>query len=225
MQKYESLIIEKRKDIGIITLNKYENRNALTDILKKELIESIELFEQNEKIKSIILTGIKGAFCSGGDIKTLSKNTPLESSQSIQQGQNIILKILMCDKPIIVALNGIASGAGCSIVLAADVVIATQQAKLMFSFSNIGLIPDLGSMYLLPKAIGINKSKEIFSLGGELSADEAFVENIFNRLVDKEVLIKEAVQHAACLNNRNQRTIKEIKRIINQYWHNDLSKL
>lgn len=193
--------------------------------MKKELIESIDYFENYNDIHSIILTGVKKVFCAGGDIKSLSTKIPLDASQSIQIGQNVILKILKCEKPIIVALNGIASGAGCSIVLAADAVIATKQSKLVFSFSNVGLIPDLGAMHLLSTAIGVHKSKELFFLGGVLSASEGFSEGILNHLVDEDKLIKETTQFAISLNNRSQNAIRKTKKLMNQYLYKDLPAL
>ncbi|MBS1490721.1 MAG: enoyl-CoA hydratase/isomerase family protein [Bacteroidetes bacterium] len=178
-----------------ITLNRPEVYNALNNEITYELQDAFKTVAKDETIRAVVLTGEGKAFCSGQDLKAASGSGKRSFKESLTKRYNpLILGMRNLPKPIICRLNGVAAGAGCSIALACDIIVASPVATLIEVFINIGLVPDSGSGYFLPRAIGSVKAFELCSMGNKVSAEEAFRLGLINRVAE-EGKLDEAVKH------------------------------
>lgn len=168
-----SVLLQIENGIGIITLNEPESRNALTPNLKRELKNALEQVSNNEEVKTAIITATGKAFCAGGNLKAMQEKRPShEVKKDMDETNKIITMIQTIEKPIISAVNGYASGAGFSIALASDLVIAEKDAKFSLAFKNVGLVPDLGSHYFLTHRLGPWIAKELIFKAKVILAEE-----------------------------------------------------
>ncbi len=182
-----------------ITLNRPESYNACNEQLTTDLQGALKEAEKDPNVRAIVLTGAGKAFCSGQDLKDApAPGTRRSLADSLQRRYNpIIRKLATIPKPVIAAVNGVAAGAGCSLALACDFKIMSENASLLQAFVNIGLVPDSGSSYFLVDAVGYTKAFEIATLGEKVSAQEALRLNLVNRVVPAENLMDEARTLAA----------------------------
>ncbi|EKN66952.1 Enoyl-CoA hydratase/isomerase [Neobacillus bataviensis LMG 21833] len=222
---FDYLLIEKIGNIQIIRLNEPNKRNALVIEMRKELFRAFSQAEQDEDIKTIILTGEGKAFSAGGDLSTIRKSKPLETIKRLQSSHPLIMKMVEMEKPIIAAVNGAAAGAGFSLALLCDVIFASEQAFFVQSFVNIGLIPDFAAMHFLPMLVGPHKAKELMFMGERISAEEAHRIGIVNRVVPVETLLAEAIEFAEKLAKKPPISVGMTKKIMNQHINRDLKVL
>jgi len=152
---YQFLEYEKKKGVATVTLNRPDVYNALNTELTFELQDVFKDLANDNAVRVVLLTGKGKAFCSGQDLKAARKEGVRSFSDSIHKRYNpIIRRMRKLPKPIICRLNGIAAGAGCSLALACDIIIAAEEASMAEVFINIGLVPDSGSSYVLPRLVG-----------------------------------------------------------------------
>jgi 2-(1,2-epoxy-1,2-dihydrophenyl)acetyl-CoA isomerase len=217
---YQYIKYERKKSrIALITLNRPEKRNPLTPKLREELIEALKEAERDEQINVIILTGAGKAFCAGGDIEKFAKRIQEEDPSqkrrsSIDRFGAWAVEIAKVDKPIIAAINGVAAGAGISIALLCDLRIASDQAKFILAFIRMGLVPDVGLTYLLPRTIGMGKALELFYTAGKLDAQEAYGIGLVNKIVPHEKLMEEALAMASQIAKGPRIALRLIKRAV-----------
>jgi 2-(1,2-epoxy-1,2-dihydrophenyl)acetyl-CoA isomerase len=223
--EYNYLLQEKQGNITVIHLNKPEIRNALVMEMRMELLHALEEAENDEQIKCIILTGQGKAFSAGGDLSALIDLKPLEGRKRLQKSHPLLMKMLEIEKPIIAAVNGAAAGAGFSLTLLCDLIIASNQAFFVQSFVNVGLIPDFAGIHFLPMVIGPHRAKELMFLGERISALEAYQLGIVNRVVSPDTLLQETIEIAERLAEKSTICIGMTKKIMNQHLHTDLKVL
>lgn len=195
---YETILYELTNGILTITLNRPESYNACNEQLTTDLQTALKSAEKDNSVRVIILTGSGKAFCSGQDLKDAPSGGGKRSLRdSLERRYNpIIKKLTTLPKPIICAINGVAAGAGCSIALACDIKIASENAYLLQAFVNIGLVPDSGSSYFLTKTIGYTKAFEIATIGDKLPALKALDLGLINDVVPIEKLMETALKYA-----------------------------
>ncbi|EZH66179.1 enoyl-CoA hydratase [Bacillaceae bacterium JMAK1] len=194
--KQETVLYEVNNQIATITLNRPNVKNALNDDMHHELFESFKEAERDSDVSVIVLQGAGDAFCSGADLKSASLNdrSAFDYGDSLRETYNrLILTITQIQKPIIAHINGIAVGAGLSIALACDFRVAAYDAKMALSFLNIGLVPDAGASYFLPRIVGYAKALEL-GLGQMISAEEAYRINLINQIGSPEELAKQLTE-------------------------------
>ncbi|ASN06109.1 enoyl-CoA hydratase/isomerase family protein [Virgibacillus necropolis] len=223
--KFKSLLVERKESTYIIRLNEPNKRNALVMEMRIELNEALEQAEQDEKVKCIILTGEGKAFSAGGDLSALQGMKPLEGRRRLQASHPLIMKMLEVEKPIIAAVNGAAAGAGFSLTLLCDLIVASDQAFFVQSFVNVGLIPDFAAMHFLPALIGTQQAKELMFLGDRISANEAKQLGIVNRIVPANELLEETMVIAERLTKKSPISIGMTKKIMNQHLNRNLKTL
>lgn len=217
---YRYIRYEKRDDqIVLITLNRPRKRNPLTLKLRVELIEALKEAERDEQIDVIILTGAGKAFCAGGDVERFAKRIQQEDQSKkrrtfIERFGAWAVEIAKVDKPIIAAINGVAAGAGISIALLCDLRIASDQAKFILAFVRMGLVPDVGLTYILPRTIGMGKALELFYTAGRLDAREAYSAGLVNKIVPHEKLMEEAYAVASRIAKGPRIALRLIKRSV-----------
>lgn len=192
---FETLRYAVENGVATITLNRPDVYNALNDEITYELQDALKAVAKDAAARVVVLTGAGKAFCSGQDLKA-SAATPNRSFQeSLHKRYNPIIRAMrQLPKPIVCRLNGVAAGAGCSLALACDVIVAAEDAVLTEVFINIGLVPDSGSSYFLPRLVGMAKAFELCTLGSKVKATEAAAWGLINRAVPADQL-DEAVRN------------------------------
>ena len=172
--------------VATITLNRPDKLNAFTGTMREELLDALRACEDDADVRVVILTGAGRAFCAGGDVEYMSglqKSGDVDSFRKLlDAGRDVILQIATMSKPVIAAINGVAAGAGCNLALACDYRIAAENAKLSESFVKIGLHPDWGGTWLLPRLVGRSRALEILMTGRMVDANEALAIGMIDRI-------------------------------------------
>lgn len=186
---FKTLRYAVENGVATITLNRPDVYNALNDEITYELQDALKAVAKDAAARVVVLTGAGKAFCSGQDLKA-SAATPNRSFQeSLHKRYNPIVRAMrQLPKPIVCRLNGVAAGAGCSLALACDVIVAAEEAVLTEVFINIGLVPDSGSSYFLPRLVGMAKAFELCTLGSKVKATDAAAWGLINRAVPADQL-------------------------------------
>lgn len=191
----EVLKVEKRNGLAFLTMNRPDKRNSLSKDLQQELIAALKEAEEDAEVKGIILSGSGKAFCAGGDIDSMSPGAkPHDIVESMNQTTEVIKTILNLNKYVVAAVQGFAAGAGFSLALACDFVVASKEAKFVCSFRNIGLAPDLGLIKLLANNVPLPVAKEWVVSGRMISAQEVYDRGLINQLSTDEQLLEDAVE-------------------------------
>lgn len=177
---FETIILEKEKGVATLYLNRPDVLNAIDNKMRLELLLVLEDVELDSEIRVLTITGKGTAFCAGGDVRAMGK------AEKMIKPHPIIQKIMNLEKPVIAAVNGVAAGAGCNLAMAADIVIASNKASFVQSFVRIGLVPDWGGLYFLPRRVGITKAKELMFTADRISAEEAERIGLINKVVPEE---------------------------------------
>lgn len=213
---YQFLKYAVENGVATVTLNRPEVYNALNDEIKFELQDVFKAIGKDENVRVVVLTGEGKAFCSGQDLKA-SAGKKRSFFESLQRGYNpIILGMRNLPKPIICKLNGVAAGAGCSLALACDIIVASEEATLIEVFINIGLVPDSGSSYFLPRLTGMAKAFELCSMGNRVKASDALQLGLVNKVcapLELDATVKSYTDYFA---NAPTKAIGLIKRMLNK---------
>jgi 2-(1,2-epoxy-1,2-dihydrophenyl)acetyl-CoA isomerase len=218
---YEQLLVEADEGIATVRMNNPQRMNALSSVLTGELIEALEALAAEGSVRAIILTGEGRAFCAGADLAAIQepylRGERPKLSPILRDGYNKLIPLLAeTPKPVIAALNGAAAGAGISLALACDFRIASDAASFTMAFIKIGLIPDAGSTYLLPRTVGMAKALELALLSDRVDAAEAERIGLVNRVVPAASLMTEARSLAARLAQLPTAAIGLTKRAFNE---------
>jgi 2-(1,2-epoxy-1,2-dihydrophenyl)acetyl-CoA isomerase len=185
---FQFLKYEVKDGVATITLNRPDIYNALNDGITYELQDALKAVGKDELVRVVVLTGEGKAFCSGQDLKDAAKEKRSYLDSLNKRFNPIIRSMRNLPKPIICKLNGVAAGAGCSLALACDIIIASEEATLIEIFVNIGLVPDSGSSFFLPRLVGMAKAFELCSMGSRVKAKEAFYLGLINKVVPTDLL-------------------------------------
>lgn len=201
-----------------ITLNRPEVYNALNQGIKEELLQAFKAAEEHPEVRVVVLSGAGQAFCSGQDLKSAQEEMQGKSySETIRSSYNpLITQMRQMPKPIIAKLQGIAAGAGCSLALACDVIVASEDAILSELFVGIGLVMDSGSTYFLPRMVGRLKAFELASLGTQVQSAVALELGLVNKVVSEESLDKAVQTYVEGYLNAPSVTVGLIKQMLNQ---------
>ena len=184
MRTFECLKFENQHGLATITLNRPQVYNALNDQLTFELQDAVKMSGKDQSVRVVVLTGEGKAFCSGQDLKASSGEESRSFMDSLHKRYNPLIKgIRQMPKPVICRLNGVAAGAGCSLALACDLIVAAEEASLIEVFVNIGLVLDSGSSYFLPRLVGYAKAFELSTIGSKVSGQEAYDLGLVNKVV------------------------------------------
>ncbi|MCC2545908.1 enoyl-CoA hydratase/isomerase family protein [Hymenobacter sp. BT175] len=182
---YTCLLYDVQHGVATITLNRPDVFNAFNDPQSYELQDALKQATEDTAVRVVVLTGAGRAFCSGQDLKAAQESPDKFSfHETLQKRYNPIIRAMRTmPKPIIGRLNGVAAGAGCSLALACDALIASTDASMIEVFINIGLVPDSGSSYFLPRIVGSLKAFELCTLGSKVTAEEALRLGLVNQVV------------------------------------------
>lgn len=197
---YEHILVAESEGITTITLNRPDKLNAFIGHMRRDLAEALEHAGSDRNARVVILTGAGRAFCSGGDLafmgELMERRDSEEFARILGAGRRVITAIRSMTKPVIAAINGPAAGAGFNLVLACDLRVASTNATFSQSFVKVGLHPDWGGTYFLPRLVTPNKACEMFFLGDAIDANEALRLGLVNRVVAPEELETTTLQLA-----------------------------
>lgn len=211
--------------VATITLNRPDKLNAFTGTMREDLLDALQTCERDEGVRVVIITGAGRAFCAGGDVEYMSglqkAGDVTAFRKLLDAGRNVILAIASMPKPVIASINGFAAGAGCNLALACDIRIAAETAKLSESFVRIGLHPDWGGTWLLPRLVGRSRAAEILMTGRVVEAAEALAIGMVDRVVAD--LPAETQKLAASIAAAPPIAIAAIKRALSASEQNDLA--
>lgn len=223
MSSHPTVLLEIRDGVAVITLNRPEARNALDFALREELAEAIMRVRDDAEIRAVVLTGAGAAFCAGGDLKSLSEGPrpATANRERIRRLHYWFEHLVNLEKPVIAAVDGPAFGAGFNLALACDFILATPRARFSAVFGRIGLVPDLGGFFLLPRMVGLQRAKDIVFTGRTVEPEEARSLGLVHEIHAPEVLLERAVAFAGRFRHASTSAIGMAKSILNQAFHLD----
>ena len=222
----KSIEIEIKNNIAWIKLNRPEVFNSFNRDMALLLIDTLKACNSNEEVRAIVLTGNGKAFCAGQDLKEVTSPELNPGFKKIlEEHYNPIIKqIRTIKKPVVAAVNGVAAGAGANIALACDVVVAHEKVSFIQAFSLIGLIPDSGGTFFLPRLIGFQKASALAMLGDKISADEAERLGMIYKVIPLESFQEEVSELALKLAKMPTKALGLIKTALNASMTNTLEE-
>jgi 2-(1,2-epoxy-1,2-dihydrophenyl)acetyl-CoA isomerase len=184
------VLVTREGPVGIVTINRPQRLNAVTPAAGEQLSAAFQDLDADPDTRAIVLTGAGRGFCAGADI---SGNVGNARDVLLNTWNPLVNTMQGMDLPIIAALNGVAAGAGVSLALACDLRVAAQSARLQLSFTKIGLLPDAGATWLLPRIVGLGRANELAMLARDLKADDALQWGLVNRVCEDGAALETAV--------------------------------
>lgn len=219
----DAVLLEKVGKTAVITLNRPQKKNALDHAICQALPEVLRSVRTDRTVRSVVLTGAGGAFCSGFDL-----GGPVEGDDPAFVGRDVVLdfhrwlrELQDLEKPVIAAVDGAAAGAGFSIALMADFVFVTPQTRLQSSFLCLGLVPDLSLLYVLPRLVGLAKAKEILFSARPIGAQEALELGLAQLQVPAERLLERALDYARQFDDAPPQALGLVKTLLNRSFESD----
>ena len=223
---YESILYQVEDKVATITLNRPDVFNAFNDSQSYDLQDALKQAAKDKNIRVVVLTGAGKAFCSGQDLKAIKDSKDRNLADSLHKRYNPIIRAMRnMPKPIICKLNGVAAGAGCSLALASDIIVASENASLIEVFVNVGLVLDSGSSYFLPRLVGSAKAFELSTMGTKVKADEALALGMVNKVVPAQDLDDAVNEYCNYYKNAPTKAIGLMKKMLNKSFHSDLDTM
>ena len=213
------VVLEERKgNVAVIRLNRPDKLNALNVELGRGLVHALLHASQDGSVRAVVITGAGRAFCAGGDLEFIldlrKRNASDELKTLLEAGKEICLAIAAMTKPVIAAVNGPAAGGGMNLALAADMRIASSQASFAESFAKVGLYPDFGGTYFLPRIVGPALAAELFYTAETVSAEDALRLGIVNRVFPTDKFEEETQKIVDVLAGAPTVALRDVKRTI-----------
>ena len=225
---YKNITLVKNSGVATIVLNRPEKLNSFNVDMHEELADALDNVAADEISRALLLTGAGRGFCAGQDLgdRTVTSDSDKapDLSLSVEKYYNpLIQRITNLSMPVVCAMNGVAAGAGASIVMASDIIIAAETASFILSFAKIGLVPDSGCSWHLARAIGLPRAKALAMLGNKLSAEQAEQWGLIYQVVAGDVLMDEANKLVSHLATQPTEALARIKKLINSSFDHSLT--
>ena len=219
------ILFEIKNNIGCITLNRPDKFNSFNREMALQLQQVLDDCNNDKSIRAIYITGNGKAFCAGQDLGELIGENPPPFEQILSEHYNpIITRLRNIAKPIVCGVNGVAAGAGANIALACDVVVASTSASFIQAFSKIGLIPDSGGTFTLPRLIGWQKASALMMLGDKVSAIDAEKMGMIYKVFSEETFAEESIKIATTLASMPTMGLAYTKQALNASLQNNLQQ-
>jgi len=198
---YKDLIVERIDEVVIIRLNRPGELNALSIEMREELKLAFADVGSDNSVGAVVLCGAGKSFCAGGNINSMGGAKPNDGRKRLKIAHDVLRQIITLNKPVVCAVQGHAVGGGLGLALACDIIVAGEDAKFCASFTKIGLVPDWGTFYTLPRLVGMAKAMEMILLAPTIDAHSALNQGLITRVVSNDILMEEAVRIATELAN------------------------
>lgn len=222
---YETILFEIKGHAAWITLNRPESFNAFNDQQSFDFLDAFKQVAKNPEIRVVVLTGAGKAFCSGQDLKAIAGQKRSLSESLYKRYNPMIRAMRSLPVPIICRLNGVAAGAGCSLALASDIIVAAEEASLIEVFIHVGLVLDSGSSYFLPRLVGSARAFELSTMGSKVSATQACEWGMVNRVVPMESLDTEVATWVNYYENAPTKAIGLMKKMLQKSFNASLDDM
>jgi enoyl-CoA hydratase len=219
--KYELILSERRGRVGLITLNRPQMMNALNNQLMRELMDALEVFDKEDELGGMVITGNEKAFAAGADIKEMAGKSIQEMMD--QDHLAVFGRIRTIRKPVIAAVSGWVLGGGCELALSCDMIVASESAQFGQPEINIGVIPGAGGTQRLTRAVGKAIAMEMILNDRRLSAQEASQLGMVNRVVPVDRYLDEALKLSEEIASRAPVAVRAAKKMINQAFERTLA--
>jgi len=208
--------------VALLTLNSPENMNSFTIQLCKDIVDASRYLRENDEVKVVVVTGEGYGFSGGGDVSTLAgMNSPAKAKWTYDVSFSTVQAIYEIEKPVIAAINGPVAGAAVALMMACDIIIASEKAKFGYNFINLAFCPDSGASYFLTRKLGYHKALDILWNGKVLTPDEALNLGIVSKVVAPDQLINEAMALASKLVGAPLMTVGLDKKLVREAMTND----
>ncbi|MEO8298202.1 MAG: enoyl-CoA hydratase/isomerase family protein [Burkholderiales bacterium] len=218
--------LQRDGSVAIVTLNRPEAKNALTPAMAYQLAAWFRGFRADTTVRSVVLTGAGNNFSAGGDIKGSGEARSTEQARAVMVPWAELTNALAeLDKPVIAALDGVAYGAGVSLACLADLVLVSERVRMAVVFHRIGLVPDVGAWYTLPRLVGLQRAKELVYSAREFGADEAKSMGLALEILPPDELMPRALALAHCFDGASSLVMSLSKRALNASLQSDLSTM
>jgi len=215
--------------VAVFTLNNPKERNALTPpMFENDLPALVAEVKANEGIRALILTGAEGVFSAGGNIKGMKERraqTLPERAKTLEIIHDWLPELVDLPVPVIAAVDGFAFGAGFSLALTADMILASDRARFSCVFGRVGLVPDVGLMHTLPRVVGLQKAKELVFSARSFGAEEGKEMGLVHSIYPADALMDAAREIAGRFRHASRMAIGQAKRVMNQSYNNDFRTL
>lgn len=225
---YETITFDVAAGVATLTLNRPDKLNSFTVQMHTELATALKTVKGDDTIRALLLTGAGRGFCAGqdlGDRSVSAGDAAPNLGESLELRYNPLIRSLRAlEKPIVCAVNGVAAGAGANLAFACDIVLAAKSASFIQAFCKIGLVPDSGGTWTLPRLVGPARAAALMMLGDKVSAEQAAHWGMIWKVVEDEALAAEASALAAHLASQPTRGLALIKRALNATWTHTLDQ-
>jgi 2-(1,2-epoxy-1,2-dihydrophenyl)acetyl-CoA isomerase len=222
---YSNILVDIESGVMRITLNRPEVLNSFHLGMAQELREALDVARAEKAVRAVLLTGAGRGFCAGQDLSTvpLGSTAKLDLGAIVKQTYTPVIRaIRKIDMPVVCAVNGVAAGAGANLAIACDIVIAAESASFIQSFTKIGLVPDTGGTFFLPRAVGLPMATALMMLGEKITAARAAQMEMIYRVVPDDQLVAESGKLAEALAQMPTRALAYTKRMLNASLGNSL---
>ncbi|MBN8672117.1 MAG: enoyl-CoA hydratase/isomerase family protein [Chitinophagales bacterium] len=218
-----TILLTKENGVGYITFNRPDKFNSFNREMALAYQEALDNCEDDETVRSIYVSAVGKAFCAGQDLAEAIDPQGPELEKIVREHYNpIIIRMRKIEKPIVVAVNGVAAGAGANIALAGDIVLAAKSASFIQAFSKIALIPDSAGTFILPRLVGMQRALALTMLGDKVSADEAVAMGMIYKSFPDETFENDTKQIAINLAQMPTKGLGLTKRLMNETYNNTL---
>ncbi|MDW3194440.1 MAG: enoyl-CoA hydratase-related protein [Cytophagales bacterium] len=219
------ILTEQQENLRIIKLNRPDVFNSLDREMSHDLIKALKDAQENDSVRAVMLTAHGKAFCAGQDLQEVISDEFIGIERTVAEHYNEIVNgIRNLTKPVVAAVNGVAAGAGANIAFVCDVVVAHEAATFMQAFSKIGLIPDSGGTFTLPRLIGWQKASALMMLGDKVSAEEAERMGMIYKVLSADEFEAESLKIATKLSNMPTKGLAYTKHLLSQSFSNDFDQ-
>lgn len=219
----ETIKFEKENGVATIALDRPDRLNAFDETMHEELYAALEAVESDGAVRAVVLRGEGRGFSAGADLSSVRSEEDPDLGEYLRRTYSrAIMKMVRMEKPVVAALHGPVYGAGMGMALACDVRVASESAKFSVAFVKIGLMPDAGVSFFLPRIVGLGRAMELSMTGDAVEADEAYSIGLVNKLVEEEKLTEEARALAGKLASLPTRALGQIKHSLYASFESDL---
>lgn len=218
-----TVLLQKEQGVAILTLNRPETYNSFNKDMAFALQAHLDDCAQDEAVRCIYITGAGKGFCSGQDLSEAMNPSAEDFERMVRDHYNaVIWRLRNIEKPIIAAVNGVAAGAGANLALACDIVLASTQASFIQAFSKIGLIPDSGGTFFLPRLVGMQRAAALMMTAEKVSAADAVQMGMIYKCMPAETFLADSMQMAVQLAQMPTKGLGLTKKLLNSSYNNDL---
>jgi 2-(1,2-epoxy-1,2-dihydrophenyl)acetyl-CoA isomerase len=221
---FETIKYEVKNGVAWLTLNRPDKLNAFTEQMNKEVSKAVKQAAKDKEARCLVIAAEGKAFCSGEDLSSIGEET--NHGEILRNRYNpMVMTLANFEKPIVASINGAAAGAGMSLALACDFRIASEKASFIEAFIHVGLVPDSGNLFYLPRLVGHAKALELAVLGEKIKAEQAKDLGLVTKVVEPEKLQEETAAFAERLATMPTKAIGLIKRYLRESWDSSLDEM